>query len=112
MAKLFIKQAAQYAEGRPSYPSELFEFIASKTPCKDLAWDAGTGSGQAARSVSFFPPSSRSKFRTFLLYIGFELGKLAVVAHYENVTSCEHFSVIIETTGHWYIIPKLLSCRL
>nr|POE52738.1 hypothetical protein CFP56_23153 [Quercus suber] len=50
MADLFIKQAEQYAEGRPSYPPELFEFIASKTPSHDLAWDVGAGSGQAARS--------------------------------------------------------------
>ena len=52
MADLFIKQAKQYAEGRPSYPPQLFEFIASKTPSHDLAWDAGAGSGQASRSVS------------------------------------------------------------
>lgn len=51
MAEFFIKQAEQYAAGRPTHPSELFEFIASKTPCKHLAWD-GTGSVQAARSVS------------------------------------------------------------
>ncbi|XVE95813.1 hypothetical protein REPUB_Repub02eG0165500 [Reevesia pubescens] len=52
MANLFIKQAKQYAEGRPSYPPELFKFIASKTPEYDLAWDVGTGSGQAARSLA------------------------------------------------------------
>ena len=59
MAELFIKQAENYADGRPCYPQELFEFIASKTPSHDLAWDVGTGNGQAARSVSFhfsFPP--------------------------------------------------------
>ena len=52
MADLFIKQAKQYAETRPDYPKELFEFIASKTPDHDLAWDVGTGNGQAAQSVS------------------------------------------------------------
>ncbi|KAK8596012.1 hypothetical protein V6N13_000676 [Hibiscus sabdariffa] len=60
MANLFIKhagarpsyQAKQYSEGRPSYPPELFQFIASKTPQHDLAWDAGTGTGQAARSLA------------------------------------------------------------
>lgn len=54
MAEFFVKQAEVYAEGRPNYPAELFEFIASKTPSHDVAWDVGTGSGQAARSVSFF----------------------------------------------------------
>ncbi|GAV81496.1 Methyltransf_11 domain-containing protein [Cephalotus follicularis] len=52
MAELFIKQAKQYAKGRPSYPQELFQFIASKTPIHDLAWDVGTGSGQAAQSLA------------------------------------------------------------
>lgn len=52
MADLFIKQANQYAENRPDYPKELFEFIASKTPLHDLAWDVGTGSGQAAQSLA------------------------------------------------------------
>ncbi|CAH8265556.1 unnamed protein product [Arabidopsis lyrata] len=49
MAKLFIKQAEQYAAARPSYPTKLFEYLASKTPCHDLAWDVGAGSGQASR---------------------------------------------------------------
>ncbi|XP_021908450.1 putative methyltransferase DDB_G0268948 isoform X1 [Carica papaya] len=52
MAELFIKQAEQYAEGRPTYPPQLFQFIASKSPSHDLAWDAGTGNGQAARSLA------------------------------------------------------------
>ncbi|CAK9185908.1 unnamed protein product [Ilex paraguariensis] len=52
MAKLFLKQAEQYLVGRPSYPVELFRFIASKTPNHDLAWDVGTGSGQAAKTLA------------------------------------------------------------
>ncbi|XP_058204521.1 uncharacterized protein LOC131318628 [Rhododendron vialii] len=52
MADLFHRQAKDYAESRPSYPEELFEFIASKTPNHDLVWDAGTGSGQAAKSLA------------------------------------------------------------
>ncbi|KAK7290787.1 hypothetical protein RIF29_05479 [Crotalaria pallida] len=52
MAKLFVKQAQQYAVARPSYPPQLFQFIASKTPSHNLAWDVGTGSGQAAKSIA------------------------------------------------------------
>ncbi|KAM7524450.1 hypothetical protein LguiA_014352 [Lonicera macranthoides] len=52
MAELFIKQAKQYSETRPSYPEEVFQFIASKTPSHELVWDVGTGSGQAAKSLS------------------------------------------------------------
>lgn len=53
MANLFVKQAKQYAAARPTYPKELFQFISSKTPSHDLAWDVGTGSGQAAQAVRF-----------------------------------------------------------
>ncbi|KAL7092939.1 hypothetical protein ACP275_11G012500 [Erythranthe tilingii] len=52
MADLFIKQAKQYSEGRPTYPQQLFDFVASNTPSHDLAWDVGTGTGQAAQSLA------------------------------------------------------------
>ena len=68
MAELFIKQVEQYAEGRPTYPQELFDFIASKTPSHDLAWDVGAGSGQAARSVSFFSLSMLLNYRILFYF--------------------------------------------
>ncbi|MFS7933188.1 putative trans-aconitate 3-methyltransferase [Helianthus anomalus] len=52
MADLFLKQANQYWKTRPGYPQQLFDFIASKTPCHDVVWDVGTGSGQAAVSLA------------------------------------------------------------
>lgn len=51
-AKLYDNQANEYLGIRPSYPPELFQFISSKTPVHDLAWDAGAGNGQATLSVS------------------------------------------------------------
>lgn len=44
----FSKLAEIYGSGRPAYPDELFATIAEAAPGRDLAWDAGTGSGQAA----------------------------------------------------------------
>lgn len=63
MAGLFDMQADVYADARPSYPADWFAKLASLTPHHALAWDAGTGSGQAAIGVSFscpqhVPPSS------------------------------------------------------
>ncbi|KAJ0582630.1 putative trans-aconitate 3-methyltransferase [Helianthus annuus] len=52
MADLFLKQAKQYWKTRPGYPQQLFDFIASKTPCHDFVWDVGTGNGQAAVSLA------------------------------------------------------------
>ena len=44
----FSKVARAYAAVRPQYPDELYAFLASQAPARDLAWDAATGNGQAA----------------------------------------------------------------
>lgn len=44
----FSVSAADYAHYRPTYPNQLFEFLAKQCPHHDLAWDCATGSGQAA----------------------------------------------------------------
>lgn len=44
----FSKWAREYVRYRPRYPSELFEYLASVAPNHRLAWDCGTGNGQAA----------------------------------------------------------------
>lgn len=44
----FSGHAADYREFRPAYPPELFAFLASLAPGHKLAWDCGTGNGQAA----------------------------------------------------------------
>lgn len=48
----FSKQAAQYAQFRPSYPDELFQYLATVSPSRELAFDVGTGNGQCAISLS------------------------------------------------------------
>ncbi|XAR68436.1 Trans-aconitate 3-methyltransferase [Bertholletia excelsa] len=49
---LFQKQGKVYWKSRPYYPEELFQFIVSKTASHHLAWDVGTGSGQAAIALA------------------------------------------------------------
>jgi ubiquinone/menaquinone biosynthesis C-methylase UbiE len=44
----FSPLAADYARGRPAYPVALFDWIASESPGRRLAWDCATGNGQAA----------------------------------------------------------------
>ena len=50
----FSRQAALYARCRPGYPPALFEYVASIAPGHALAWDCGTGSGQAAVPLARF----------------------------------------------------------
>jgi ubiquinone/menaquinone biosynthesis C-methylase UbiE len=44
----FSKHSQLYAQYRPQYPEELYEYLASLAPENSLAWDCGTGNGQAA----------------------------------------------------------------
>lgn len=49
MAKdLFSNQASLYAQYRPGYPNELYEYILQQVNDRQLAWDCATGNGQAA----------------------------------------------------------------
>jgi SAM-dependent methyltransferase len=48
----FSKQAAEYAKFRPGYPRELFDYLGSIAPSRQLAWDCGTGNGQATVGLS------------------------------------------------------------
>lgn len=48
---LFTKQAEVYKKARPHCPGELFTYLASLTSSHELAWDVGTGNGQAAAAV-------------------------------------------------------------
>ncbi len=44
----FSGVSAAYAAFRPRYPDALFDWLAGVAPAREAAWDAGTGSGQAA----------------------------------------------------------------
>lgn len=44
----FSGVAGNYAQYRPRYPDELFEWLATLSAQHHLAWDCATGSGQAA----------------------------------------------------------------
>ena len=44
----FSGHSAEYARSRPQYPPDLFEYLSSVAKEHDVAWDCGTGNGQAA----------------------------------------------------------------
>jgi ubiquinone/menaquinone biosynthesis C-methylase UbiE len=48
----FSGHSEQYAQSRPWYPDEIYAYLASIAPGQSLAWDCGTGSGQAALGLA------------------------------------------------------------
>lgn len=49
---LFSKQSVDYSKFRPTYPGNLFPYLAKLAPSKIRAWDVGTGNGQAALGLA------------------------------------------------------------
>ncbi|MQL75570.1 hypothetical protein Taro_007957 [Colocasia esculenta] len=89
----FDKQADHYADARPSYPVAWFAKFASLTTHHASAWDAGTGNGQAAVSVSFsffhpLPPIPAISITTCPLSRGRD-GVAQVAEHYERVVATD-----------------------
>src|SRR5882724_5430688 len=50
----FSTQANQYTRFRPRYPGKLFEYLSSLLASHEMAWDVGTGNGQAAGDLARF----------------------------------------------------------
>jgi SAM-dependent methyltransferase len=48
----FSGHAQAYAQFRPRYPAVLFHYLAMRAPGTQLAWDCGTGNGQAATGLA------------------------------------------------------------
>lgn len=50
----FSRQARSYAQFRPRYPKELYDFLLSLVPGKSKGWDCATGNGQVASTLSAY----------------------------------------------------------
>jgi methylase of polypeptide subunit release factors len=48
----FSARATDYSKSRPLYPPALFEQLARLAPGRGVAWDCGTGNGQAATGIA------------------------------------------------------------
>jgi ubiquinone/menaquinone biosynthesis C-methylase UbiE len=48
----FSRHAGDYVRYRPEYPDSLFDFLGKAVKHHELAWDSGTGNGQAARGLA------------------------------------------------------------
>ncbi|MES1214784.1 MAG: class I SAM-dependent methyltransferase [Bacteroidota bacterium] len=48
----FSRQSDLYSKFRPVYPQELYDFIIGNLKERKVAWDCGTGNGQAAQELS------------------------------------------------------------
>lgn len=50
----FSQVSEEYASSRPTYPPELFEWLAGAVAMRTTAWDTATGNGQAAWGLATY----------------------------------------------------------
>jgi hypothetical protein len=59
----FSDDAAGCRASRPAYPAALFEELAAQARGRALAWDVGTGNGQAALGLAALARSAGCQWR-------------------------------------------------
>ncbi|MFM2160899.1 MAG: hypothetical protein RLZZ383_411 [Pseudomonadota bacterium] len=113
MSDWFGRRPARYARVRPAYPDALFDALAAVAPRTGRAWDAATGSGQAAVPLA-------ARFAAVHASDAFP-GPLRVAPAVRNITwalepaervSLPDASVDVITVAaglHWFDIPAFLQ---
>ncbi|ADE12435.1 class I SAM-dependent methyltransferase [Sideroxydans lithotrophicus] len=109
----FTPLARQYASFRPSYPEELFDWLASIAPLRQMAWDCGAGNGQAtvelaarfeqvlatdisAAQLAAAPPRANVEYR-------------AAPAEASGLPAQSADLVTIAQALHWFDLPKFYA---
>lgn len=109
----FSGHAADYRRFRPRYPADLFRWLAAEAPGRDLAWDAGTGNGQAAvdlathfpRVIATDPSREQLGNAEPHAHVEYRLGA-------ESLPECESGSVDLVTVAqavHWFRLDRFYA---
>jgi ubiquinone/menaquinone biosynthesis C-methylase UbiE len=109
----FSKQAAIYAKARPSYPDELFKYLASLCNEHNLAWDCATGNGQAARSLAHYfkriIATDASKEQLKLAAPHLQVEYREALAEKSGLEANSADIVTIANAIHWFDLEKFYS---
>ncbi|BFG29008.1 hypothetical protein CerSpe_152820 [Prunus speciosa] len=120
MAGLFDKQADVYLDGRPTYPEEWYSKLAALTPHHTLAWDVGTGNGQAAISVAqHYEQVIGTDVSESQLQHGIPHPRVRYAHTPLNITDEEVIALVggedsvdlvtVATAVHWFDLPKFYN---
>ena len=106
----FKTVARHYAENRPCYPVELFEWLAEQCPVRDLAWDCGTGSGQAAIDLATYFASvlatDASPAQISQAQAHDRVEYRVAAADISELESCTVDLVVVAQALHWFDVDQ------
>jgi SAM-dependent methyltransferase len=104
--KHFGEQSGDYCRFRPDYPIELYEYLAGILQERELAWDVGTGNGQAASKLSqFFKKVIATDLNQEQLKVAIKKDNIVYDACPADKTNIPNTSVNLITVAqalHWF----------
>jgi len=109
----FSNLSDHYASFRPTYPQELFEWLAEQTAARNLCWDCATGTGQAAQSLfKYFhqviaTDASQTQLASAIRQAGIEY-RLAK-AEQSGLDSESVDLITVAQALHWFNIPAFMA---
>ena len=102
----FSIQSKQYSQYRPNYPDKLYRYLLSECRDRKLAWDAGTGNGQAAKELSiYFEQVCATDISGSQILNSFSESNITYKVSNEQVPSLKKRSVDLITVAqslHWF----------
>lgn len=109
----FATEAAEYAHLRPTYPEDLFRFLATVVPSREVAWDCATGNGQAATHLArhFEQVIATDESREMIAQAPWDSGITYRVAEAED-SGLEDHSVDLLTVAaaiHWFDLDRFYA---
>ncbi len=107
----FSGHAQAYLAYRPSYPDQLFSWLAEIAPDRELAIDVGCGNGQASLSlarhfgavVAFDPSAQQIEHVPVVENVRFQVGPAESLAGVADQTAS---LVIAAQAAHWFDLPR------
>ncbi|MGZ9221304.1 MAG: class I SAM-dependent methyltransferase [Anaerolineales bacterium] len=102
----FSRQSGQYAQYRPQYPDEIYAYLASLAPGHSLAWDCGTGNGQAAIGLAkYFDnvyATDASAKQIALAYLHDKVDYRVESAEHVSLSASSVDLVTVAVAIHWF----------
>jgi len=109
----FSHRASIYAQYRPGYPGELFEYIMRFVRAKNLAWDCGTGNGQSAKTLgNYFEKVIATDISQKQIDNAYQAANIFYAVEPAEQTSLADKSVDLITVAqaiHWFNFEKFYA---
>lgn len=109
----FSEASSAYAKHRPTYPDELFQFLASLTTDHVSAWDCATGNGQAAVALTHYyaevvaSDASRSQINAAIAHP--EVNYRVARAEASGLPDSSQDLVTVGQALHWFDVEAFMA---